>query len=83
MGLKQRVTDIATQTAIQVAQQMIEIRMKQLGGSLSNMGSVTKVNGTQVTISMPDGSEKTVTNAGGRIVGKGDAMITDGQNIAF
>lgn len=78
MSVKQRVTDIATQVATSVANQIAEIRTRQVQASLSTMAKVTKVDGNQCTLSMPDGTLRTVTNLGGRILGIGDAMVTDG-----
>lgn len=83
MSVKQRVFDITVATATQVARALIETRMRQLQQSLSTMSKVTKVNGNQITLSMPDGSLKTVPNLGSRIVGPGDPMLTDGSHYAL
>ena len=83
MSLRQRVNDIASSVATQVAQQLIEIRVKQIAASLSSMATVSKISGNQVTLNMADGTQTTVTNAGGRIVGVGDAMVTDGHSVAL
>lgn len=83
MSLKQRIYDLATQTARQVALQISATRITQMQQSSSSMAQVVSVKGNMITLNMPDGTQQTVVNLGGRIVGPGDAMLTNGINGAF
>lgn len=83
MSVRQRVYDISWGVASTVAQTVAEVRIMQIAASLNTMCTVAKVVGNQVTINLPDGSQKIITNVGGRVLGKGDAVVTDGNAIGF
>lgn len=68
---------------MQIGQQLAEVRIKQITAGLSTMASVQSVDGTNVTLNMPDGTTRTVTNVSGRAIKQGDAMVTDGKLVGF
>lgn len=83
MSLKNRVKEIATGVAVQIANQVADIRFRQQTQLNATMGVITAVSGNLLTITLSTGDSVTVANIGGRNVGVGDAVATDGKNVAF
>jgi len=82
MGLRDRVKEVAKSTAQQVADRIFALRLQQLTQQTAGLATVDKVEGNNLTVKI-NGKKVTVTNAGQRIFGPGDPVITDGQSFAL
>lgn len=84
MSTRKRVEEIATNVAREIAKQIADIRMQQIQQQTTgNMGKISKVEGNQLTMELSNGDTRTVNNVGGRNVGIGDAVATDGKFIGI
>lgn len=75
MSLRNRVRDIARETALQAARQLMYTRYQQIQNNASPIGKVTEANGVKLTLEMPDGTTQTATAAGNRNVGQGSTGL--------
>lgn len=84
MSIRKRVEDITIKVATEIARQIADIKIQQIQQQTTgNMGEITKVDGNQLTLKLSNGSTQTVNNVGGRNVGIGDAVATDGKHVGF
>jgi hypothetical protein len=73
MSFKTRIEKMAREQAELIANQLISQRMQQVQNSNTNFGQVTRVNSTELTIKLQDGTETKATAAGNRLIGVGDS----------
>lgn len=83
MSVRKRVEQLSREVATAVAMQMMEVRLRQMQQNNSSMGKITKVEDNQLTLKTAAGDTVTVNNVGGRSVGVGDAVATDGKFIGI
>lgn len=84
MSLKRHVTRVARDTATAVARAICNARYQEIVQNTTvGLKPVIKQNGNQLTINNQPQGEATVSNVGGRAVGKDGFVITDGKPGSF
>lgn len=75
MSLRSRVEQIARDTAIQAATQLMYTRYQQLQNNNSSVVQITETDGQNLTVQLPNGTTQQATASGNRNVGDGSTGI--------
>jgi hypothetical protein len=78
MSLIRRIEEIVKKVANEVSRTAVNVSVSQVANDGPQSVKVISVDGVNITIELPDGTQQTVGNAGSRVVGPNDTGLLCG-----